>query len=153
MRRRVKFGLDTSCLIALLFNWHQSHSPTLAEYETRRRRKEVPVIPAHALLESFSVMTRLPAGKGLYPGDARNLLAGNFAAAAEVPDLPGAICWETIEELTLRRIAGGIVYDAVIARSAHQAGARMLLTWNVRDMLRVAPLGLAVRQPGQSLVQ
>ena len=134
MRRRVKFGLDTSCLIALLFNWHQSHSPTLAEYETRRRRKEVPVIPAHALLESFSVMTRLPAGKGLYPGDARNLLAGNF-------------------ELTLRRIAGGIVYDAVIARSAHQAGARVLLTWNVRDMLRVAPLGLAVRQPGQSTVQ
>jgi predicted nucleic acid-binding protein len=44
-------------------------------------------------------------------------------------------------------MGGGIIYDAVIARTAFDAGASVLLTWNTRDFLRVAPPGLEIRQP------
>ena len=148
----VKFALDTSCLIALLLDWHELHSPTLAEYEARRHRGEIAIIPAHALLEAFSVMTRLPAAKRISPPDARDLLAGSFSTTAEVPDLPAAFCWETIEELAAQGTGGGLVYDATIALAAHRAGASVLLSWDRKDMLRVAPPGLAVRSPDQPQV-
>jgi predicted nucleic acid-binding protein len=44
-------------------------------------------------------------------------------------------------------VAGGLVYDAVIARSIFNAGARVLLTWNVQDFLQVAPAGLEIITP------
>jgi len=44
-------------------------------------------------------------------------------------------------------MGGGIVYDAAIAEAAFAAGATVLLTWNPKDFLRVAPHGLEVRQP------
>jgi predicted nucleic acid-binding protein len=49
--------------------------------------------------------------------------------------------------LSLREMGGVIVYDAVIARTAFDAGASVLLTWNTKDFLRVAQPGLEIRQP------
>ncbi|MFP3941926.1 MAG: hypothetical protein ACLF0P_16650 [Thermoanaerobaculia bacterium] len=46
-----------------------------------------------------------------------------------------------------RRVAGGAVYDALIAESAARAGADSIVTLNPRHFERVAPEGLLVVEP------
>jgi len=139
------FALDTSCVIPLLSSWHEFHVRTKQGYEARRARRERLVIPAHALLESFAALTRMPVR--LSPEDARRLLEESFFEKAEIADLAGDAAWKTIQDVSVRQMGGGIIYDAVIAREALDAGASVLLTWNAKDFLRVAQPGLEIRQP------
>ena len=143
----LKFGLDTSCIVALLSAGHAQHTATLKAYAERRQRLEQPLIPAHALLESFAVLTRSPVPLFVSPEQARQLLVENFAEFAEIPAVSGSLGWAAIDELAARSLGGGMLYDMVIAQSCLRAGARVLLTWNVRDFLRVAPPALEIRHP------
>lgn len=59
----------------------------------------------------------------------------------------GGLAWDTIHHTLRRGFAGARVYDAVIALAAYEAGARLLLTWNVRHFISVALVGLEIRQP------
>ena len=58
--RAARFSLDTSCLVALLAGWHAQHRASVAAYETRLGRGERLVLAVYAVLECFSVLTRLP---------------------------------------------------------------------------------------------
>jgi len=139
------FALDTSCVVPLLSSWHEFHTRTKQAYDARLSGRERLIIPAHALLESFSVLTRMPVR--LSPEDSRRLLQESFFKTADVAGLPGGAAWSSIQDLSLREMGGGIIYDAVIARTAFDAGASVLLTWNIKDFLRVAPPGLDIHQP------
>ena len=141
----VKFAMDTSCLVPLLSSWHEFHLRTRQAYELRRTRHDRFVIPVHALLECYAVLTRLPIR--LAPEDAWRILQENFTKSAEIAGLTGGMAWSVVQEIAGHNIGGGIVYDAAIARAAIEAGASELLTWNVRDLLRVAPAGLDIREP------
>jgi len=71
----------------------------------------------HAWFETYSVLTRLPAGLRRSPADALRLLARNFPASgflgeADAADLGG--------ELARLGISGGAVYDALVAAAARQ---------------------------------
>jgi predicted nucleic acid-binding protein len=44
-------------------------------------------------------------------------------------------------------LGGGRVYDAVIAQCVLEAGATVLLTWNMKHFLPIAPAGLDVMEP------
>jgi predicted nucleic acid-binding protein len=104
----------------------------------------------HALLEAFSVLTRLPGRHRLNPDDTLRLLRANFPDLAEVVGLSPEHAWSSIQRLAAHALGGGRVYDAAIATAAWQAGARLLLTWNTRDFLAVAPPGLEVREPSRT---
>lgn len=71
---------------------------------------------------------------------ARCLAAVDRALASPPIVLPDQVPVETY-------VAGGAVYDALIAESALDAGAGEILTSNLRDFERVAPVGLAVPAP------
>ena len=55
--------------------------------------------------------------------------------------------WAALARAAERQLGGGKVYDAVVAHATAQAGASLLLTWNVKDFLAVAPSGLEIRTP------
>ena len=143
----IKFGLDTSCLIPLLASWHEHHDEMFAAFESRRRRGQKPVVAVHALVECYSVLTRLPKPHRLAPEQARELLAATVIDNCELAGLPPGRSWSVVEDLASHDLGGGVVYDALIAEASHHAGASVLLTWNVRDFQAVAPRGLEVRQP------
>ena len=145
--RAVRFGLDTSYLVALLSGWHERHAATLADYASRRRVRHHPVIPLQALLETYSVLTRLPPPFRVPASTAARQLSDTFRDVAEVPETGPATIWAAIAEFAGRQITGGAIYDAHIADTVFSAGAELLLTWNLRDMTRVAPPGLTVREP------
>lgn len=77
------------------------------------------------------------------------MLRENFGEDALIASVDAELAWSAIEKVVSDRVAGGLTYDAVIAWSTFRAGAGVLLTWNPRDFLRVAPAGLEVVTPAE----
>ena len=72
------FAADTSVIVASLLTWHEHHAPSRRALETAMDDAPL-VIPVPALVESYAVLTRLPAPHRLSPRDAHVLLRENFA--------------------------------------------------------------------------
>jgi len=138
-------ALDSSVLIAAILVWHEHHSASHREVERLAASDADAVIPTHALLESYSVITRLPAPHRLCPSDARQLLDGSFRDWVTAP-YPEQI-WSLIGRIADTETTGGAVYDALIVESALAAGADEVVTWNVSHFQRAAADRLKVRSP------
>jgi len=108
-------GLDTSVAIALLVKTHSEH-PAIVRWWADR---EI-ALCGHAVAETYSVLTRLPGDLRLAPADAARLIAERFAdplilgprVAKRLPDVLSGL-----------GIAGGAVYDALVALAALEHGA------------------------------
>ena len=106
------------------------------------------VIAAPALIEAYSVLTRLPAPHRISPADAHHLLEANFMKGIKVVALGAAAYQSFLRGVANDGIAGGRVYDAIIAACARKAKAQTLITFNTNhfdslagsDMEIVAPL-------------
>jgi predicted nucleic acid-binding protein len=140
---REGIGLDTSCVIPLLCDWHEFHAATIAGVGSLKNV----IVCCHVLLESFAVLTRLPAPYRIAPRQAERLLAENFSGSFAVCEVAERDLWTTLATAAERQAAGGKIYDAVVAHATVRAGASVLLTWNVRDFVAVAPDGLEIRTP------
>ncbi|HVR70299.1 MAG TPA: PIN domain-containing protein [Vicinamibacteria bacterium] len=139
--------LDTSCLIAAVCTWHERHESTRKEIERRRLAGATPVLAAHSLAEAYSVLTRLPAPHRLRPEDALDLLEANWSRTQLVA-LGGADYRRVLRRCRDLGIAGGAVYDAVIAACARKAGVETVLTWDTSGFERFLEDGPAVKRPG-----
>lgn len=110
-------GLDTSVAVPLLVQTHQAHDAVVRWWDGR-----AVALSGHALAETYSVLTRLPGDVRLAPSDAARLIAERF-------DEPLVLGPEAARRLpdTLSRlgIAGGAVYDALVALAAVEHGARL----------------------------
>ena len=109
---------DTSVVVPALIQWHEAHAVSLAAL------RGVKTLPAQVLAESFSVLTRLPAGTSLRPQQADTALGRAF------PDEPLVLSPPALRDV-IRRLAqaglgGGRVYDAIVAAQAGEAGATIL---------------------------
>lgn len=124
---------DTSVLVPALLAWHGSHEPC------RRALTEISAVPAHVLLETYSVLTRLPPPHRLSAADASAAVAGLSLPAVALPaEEAGAL----IPALGTLGISGGAAYDAVVGVTARHHGLR-LVSRDVRarrtyDLLDVA---------------
>ena len=140
-------GLDTSCLVPLLADEHTFHEITRTEWERLKRQDVKFVVACHALLEAFAVLTRMPPPFRRAPEEVERLLRENFGDDADIPPVAEDMVWSAMRDLVAQRVSSGAIYDAVIARSTLAAGAAVLLTWNPKDFLRVAPAGLEITTP------
>jgi toxin FitB len=128
-------GLDTSVAIPLLVATHQAHAAVVDWWAGR----EV-ALSGHALIETYSVLTRLPGDLRVAPADAARLLADRFArplvlgrdTTARLPDL-----------LSRLEIAGGAVYDALVALAARDHNAD-LATRDLRARATYEAIGVRV---------
>lgn len=139
-------ALDTSVLVAAMQSWHTEHERSLAAVGEALEAPPV-VVPLHVLLETYSVLTRMPKPLRLAPVDAFALLDRTLRDKAEVADLDGAAAFGMLAGFRDRAITGGAVYDALIAEVAFRAGARSLLTLNRQHFERLAPEGLEIAEP------
>lgn len=103
--------LDTSAALALVVTDHEHHVATLAALSGRDLG-----LAGHAAFETYSVLTRLPGAQRLSPAAAERLISANFPHTrhAEVSDL--------LPRLSALRLAGGAVYDALVAAAALSHG-------------------------------
>lgn len=107
-------ALDTSAAVPYVVRSHAAHSVV------RRHIGERSVcLTGHSLAETYSVLTRLPGDARVVPADAVTLLERNFDPACV---LDGATARALHSELAPLGIAGGAVYDALVALAARAAG-------------------------------
>jgi predicted nucleic acid-binding protein len=128
-------ALDSSVLIAAIMTWHTEHVPASAAVGKALASREGVVIPAHALLEAYSVMTRLPPPHRAGCAEVVAVLRKNFSSVAIAP-FPVSGLWELLDDLAAEDLGGGITYDAAILAAAESAGATTLLTLNSRHFER-----------------
>jgi predicted nucleic acid-binding protein len=103
-------ALDTSVAVPLLVKTHAAHETVVRWWAGR----EI-ALCGHALAETYSVLTRLPGDLRMAPADTARLLKDRFSpplllgpeTARHLPDV-----------LSRMEIAGGAVYDAVVALAA-----------------------------------
>ncbi len=111
-------AVDTSVVIAAFATWHDGHRAALAALDRR------PLLPAHALLESYSVLTRMPPPHRVLPATATAFLEARFAEP--LLGLSPVEHRRLIETAAKGGVAGGSIYDALIAWTAKRAGATLL---------------------------
>jgi predicted nucleic acid-binding protein len=104
--------LDTSAAIAIVVEDHEAHGKTLDAVQGRRLG-----LAGHAWFETYSVLTRLPAGLRRSPADALRVLARNFPASAFLGEGEAISLGGDVARLG---ISGGAVYDALVGAAARQ---------------------------------
>jgi uncharacterized protein with PIN domain len=119
--------LDTSCIVALVADWHERHE------ETVRAANKLPhlVIASHTLLESYAVLTRLPAPFRMAPSAAATLVS-QIAKDVRAVGLTPREMTTMLQRAKEQNVTGGRTYDFAIGVCAEKAKAVRLLTWNVR---------------------
>lgn len=136
-------------MIAAVSTWHADHRPASDEIHERLSRGETMVVAAHALVESYAVLTRLPQSRRLSAADAWAILEASFART-EIVSLDSAAYLHLLRDSVARAVAGGQVYDSLIAACARAAGVDALLTFNARHFERHAGPDLSIVVPGSA---
>ena len=108
---------DTSLVVAAFASWHESHE------EARRALDSGLRLIEHCALETYSVLTRLPAPHRVSGDVVRDFLRARFSGpflrlnASDYKDF--------ILGLPEQGIAGGAAYDALVAATAAGFGAEL----------------------------
>lgn len=129
--------LDTGVVIAAFASWHEAHTAARAELATGAR------VTGHTLIETLSVLTRLPAPHRAPLDVVAQFLRQGFPD--EVLGLgPPQLHHLVTHRLPLLGISGGAVYDAVIAETARLADGT-LVTLDRRALVTYERIGCPAR--------
>lgn len=110
-------ALDTSVAIPLLVQSHREHGDIV-----RWWRGHDVALSGHALVETYSVLTRLPGDLRVAPAEAARLIEERFAS----PLVLSAESARHVPRLLAKLgIAGGAVYDALVALAALEHDATL----------------------------
>ncbi len=101
----------------------------------------VTTLPAHVLIETYSVLTRLPSGLAVSASVAADVLASRFGSAPLRLDAAARIA--ALERLASAGVFGGATYDGLVALEA-QAHGRTLLTLDRRAQTTYTRLGVTI---------
>jgi predicted nucleic acid-binding protein len=110
---------DTSVAVPGALPWHEAHAAVGAVLSEDRI-----ALPAHAAVETYSVLTRLPEPHRLPPRVVRDYLRHAFEP--QLLTLDGDVHQRLLERAADAGITGGRIYDAVVAATAREAGATLL---------------------------
>jgi predicted nucleic acid-binding protein len=125
----MKGFFDTSVLIPLFYRDHVQHSPSQELFI--QFNKSNGCCGAHSLAEVYSTLTRMP-GKRRISGEQAMLFIGNIRDRLSIVALDGEEYAEALHTSAVRGIAGGAIYDAVLAHCALKSKAQTIYTWNIR---------------------
>ena len=128
--------LDTSAAIALLVEDHAAHATTLEAIRGRRLG-----LAGHAWFETYSVLTRLPAGLRRAPADVLRLLAHDFPASVFLGEAQSVTFGGELARLV---VSGGAVYDALVGAAARQH-RRPLVSGDARARPVYEALGVEIQ--------
>jgi predicted nucleic acid-binding protein len=136
---------DTSVLLAGSIDFGRSSRHALQLMDAvADGRIERPMTAWHCCLEFYSVTTRLPEEYRLEPEVSLRLLREEIFPRFSIHDLPAERREEFLASAVGEGTAGGRIYDAHIAETARQAGARLVATENRRHFTSLLRHGIRV---------
>ncbi len=140
-------AVDTTVVVAGLSSWHAEHERAVRALAAPLRGDDRLLLPFVALVQSYSVLTRLPRGFRVSPADARDLLRSALEGRVRVVQLDPPAAWPLLDLAVERDVHGGGIYDFEILECAAAAGAKRLLTLNPDDFLRFGDRGVEIVVP------
>ena len=138
--------LDTSVLLAGRVGTHPKHASASPWLKKVRRREVQGVIAAHSIAEAFAVLSSLPVSPRITPSTAWTLLERSVLARCQAVSLSASNIQQVVRKISRQGLAGGIVYDALIAEAASKAHAECIVTLKPADSQRVAD-ATEIREP------
>lgn len=109
---------DSSVVIAAFASWNEHHEAAVEALGDARD------LVAHAELETYSVLTRLPEPQRAAPALVAHYLREDFSGRRL--SLPDTARRGLLDRLVGLSIAGGAVYDALVGATALHHGYRLL---------------------------
>jgi predicted nucleic acid-binding protein len=141
----VSVFFDTSVLFAAFLTTHEHHTPSFAAF--LKTEKKSSFCAAHTLAELYSTFTRFP-GAGRLSGSQVLLFIESIRQRLSVVSLTTEEYDAALEKAANLNIAGGAIYDLLLAQTALKCNARQLLTWNIKHFTLFGPaVSSRVRTP------
>ncbi len=130
-------AVDTSVVVAAFASWHEHHAVA------RKAMASRPRLVAHAAVESYSVLTRLPPPHRAQPSIVHTFITERFTDPFLTLSQTGY--QELLATVAAGHILGGPAYDALIAFTAaeHQA---TLISLDRRAAATYEAIGVTVEQ-------
>ena len=135
----MKIFFDTSVLVAAFVNAHPRHANCLPWLQKVKKKEIEGIISVHSLIETYSILTKLPLSPRINPALALSLIKENILEDFELVTYGKKDYINLLDELSSGNIAGGASYDGLILSAAKKVTADKILTLNVNDFIRVCP--------------
>ncbi len=130
-------AVDTSVVVAAFASWHEHH------VIARRAMASRPRLVAHAAVESYSVLTRLPPPHRAQPSIVHTFITERFTDPFLTLSDTGY--QGLLATVAASRILGGPAYDALIAFTAAEHRAT-LVSLDQRAAVTYEAIGVTVEQ-------
>lgn len=130
---------DTSIFIAGFVASHPKHQVALTWLKHIKNKKHALYVAGHSLAECYAVLTRLPLSPKISPETAHYLIKENIEKLAEIVVLSASDYIKLLAGLTELNLSGGIIYDAILVKTAKKANVDKILTFNSRDFIKLTP--------------
>lgn len=147
----MRVAFDTSVILAGSIAGHVHEERAAAWFTAVREGRFAAAATTHALAETWATATALPVEPPIGPGLVQRMI-DRFRSRVEILDLS----WEDYRQAMLRcgdrGLRSGAVYDALHLIAAERWEADVLLTFNLRDFVRLAiPEGPRIAMPPDPL--
>jgi predicted nucleic acid-binding protein len=135
----VRLYFDSNVIIAALVQSHSHHVPALSSLVSVQKRANEGFLSAHALAESYVLLSR-----ALYPdfvstSEAWNAISTNILPFFSIVTLTAQDYQRLLERSASKGIAGAKAYDALHIHAAIKAKCDRLFTFNVKHFRQLAP--------------
>jgi predicted nucleic acid-binding protein len=129
----MQYLLDTNIIVAALIQTHPHHQQAIQWFAPKYEGSIM--VCAHSLAETYAVLTRLPLSPKISPELAYRLISQNIHKLGKIVSIDANNYLDLISELSLMKLKGGIIYDAIILRTALNHKADHLVTFNTKHFL------------------
>ncbi len=142
--------LDTNVLVAAFVATHPHHSAAIHWFQLAEKKKISIMVAAHSIAECYAVLTRLPLSPKISPAVAYRILRDNAKKMGKLVTLDPQEFMDIAEDLSLLGLSGGIIYDAIILKTAQQHHAEKLVTFNRKHFLQLCTDGDYIQSAEES---
>ncbi len=137
----MKILFDTSVLIAGLVETHPMHKSAFPWLKRAKANEFEMIVVSHTIAEVYAVLSTLPIKPRITPLIARKLINKNIEPNSKIISLSPGEYKLVIKQISELGLAGGVIYDALIARVAQKSKVDRLLTLNIDHFNRAWPDG------------
>lgn len=128
----MKRFFDTTVLVAAVLEEHQNHPASFRAFSTATRTNSF--CAAHSVAEMYATLTRMP-GKQRLTADQALLALSAVEARLTIVPLDSNEYFAAIRKFAAIGVAGGTIYDGLIATCALKSKADVVYTWNLAHFL------------------
>ena len=137
----MKILFDTSVIIAGLVEFHPMHKRAFPWLKRAKANEFELIVASHTLAELYAVLSTLPVKPRITPLVASKLINENVTPNGKIISLTPGEYKSVIKQISELGLAGGIIYDALIAKVAQKTKVNRLMTLNIDHFNRPWPGG------------